>query len=259
MVETTIVFGRQKLPRDIHGGIQQAAGIVAEVQDERLHAALLQIVQLLPEFVRRGHIELGDPRVADLEIAAHLLGQNLRILHARHFDVLAGDRVVLDVLRGGAQDCERHLLPGIAAKQIDDVAEFHLLRGLPIDLDDLVIGEQARLESRRILHRRDDDQHAIPLRDHHAQSAEPAVRIVLHALEILRLHELRMRIEAVQHSAHGGVGQFLVSHLLLIHIILPDELQRAGEHREIAVAGVFLLRRGGRLEHPDADDDVEGH
>ena len=136
-------------------------------------------------------------------------------------------------LVAGAKDRQCDFLAGIAAEQIDRIAEIELFRGLSIDLDNLVIGQQPRPDSRRVFHRGDDDERALPLGNHDAQPAEAAVGVVLHALEILRLHELGMRVEAIEHSAHGRVGQFFVTDLLLVHVILADELEGAGEDRKV--------------------------
>ena len=94
------------------------------------------------------------------------------------------------------------------------------------------------------------------LRDDHADAAELAVRVVLHALEIRRLHELAVRIERAEHPAHRGIREVLVGDFLFVHVVLPDELQRAGENGNRRVGGVILrVRDGERVVAAEADEN----
>src|SRR5438552_3309514 len=73
------------------GGGQEAAGIVAEVEHDGLHAVLGELLEHLVEIVRRLLLELSQLDVADA--AAQVLGAD-----GVHADLLALD---LEVLRLG--------------------------------------------------------------------------------------------------------------------------------------------------------------
>ncbi len=53
--------------------------------------------------------------------------------------------------------------------------------------------------------------------------------------------------------------QFLVGHLLVIHVILPDELHRPGKDRDVRIARIVLLLRSHGLVNAHADHDVKNH
>ncbi len=136
---------------------------------------------------------------------------------------------------------------GIAAQLRDCVAEFHLLGGFAVDLEDLVARQQPGLEAGRVLHRGDDDEIAILRRNDDAEAAELALGIVLHPLEVIRVHELAVRVQRAQHAPHRAVGEVVEGDFFLIHVILADELEGAGEDGDRRVAGVIprllLVRR----------------
>ena len=66
-METTLVFGGRNCPQHIDRAVEQAAGIVAQIEHQRLHSLLLQIVERLRQFFRGRFVELHDPDVTDLE------------------------------------------------------------------------------------------------------------------------------------------------------------------------------------------------
>ena len=62
----TILPVAQEQVGDLDGRAEQAAGIVAEVEDQALHSLFLELVEGLPQLVGRVLDEAGDPDVADL-------------------------------------------------------------------------------------------------------------------------------------------------------------------------------------------------
>ena len=101
------------------------------------------------------------------------------------------------------------------------------------------------LGRRGVLHRGNDDEHAVLRRDDQPQAVIAAAGVVLHVLEAVRLHELAVRIEPGEHAAQGVVGERAEVGLVLVHVILPDELEDAGEDRQAAVDAVVLGGVGG--------------
>ena len=71
-----------------------------------------------------------------------------------------------------------------------------------------------------------------------------------------------MRVQRAEHALERSVREVLIGHLLLIHIILPDELQCAREDSDTPVASVVLPRlRDGLIDAHDprgAEDNEEG-
>ena len=141
---------------DVHGLREQAAAVVAQVEDEPLGALLGQLVDVLAhvaagqpaELVELDVADLGalvvdDPlaRLGDLDRLAHdldLLGLLLRCPWAARVSVDRGALLALDAadarLDGGA-------LGGLAVDRLDDVAG----------------GEARGLRRRPVEHRRDDE------------------------------------------------------------------------------------------------------
>ena len=51
---------------DVYGAVQKSAGIIAEVENERLHSLLLQFIERFRQVVGGRFVELNKPDVADL-------------------------------------------------------------------------------------------------------------------------------------------------------------------------------------------------
>ena len=77
-------------------------------------------------------------------------------------------------------------VPGSPRKYFHRVRQRQVLRALAVNLDDAVAGQDARLETRRVFHRRDDRDEIVLHRDHDAQPAELALGVVLQLLVFVR-------------------------------------------------------------------------
>ena len=139
---------------------------------------------------------------------------------------------------------------------------IELLGGFAVDFENLVAGEETGSEAWGVFHGIQNGEHAAALRNHHAESAEFAARVLLHVFEIFRIHELAVRIELVEQASESVVGEVGVARFGFIHIVLPDELHGAGEELELIVGGVLrffrsigcLLREGVAGKDGDAED-----
>ena len=94
-------------------------------------------------------------------------------------------------------------------------------------------------------------------RDFDAEAVEPAARVILHVLEVIRLHELAVRIERREHAFHRGVNQIVVTRLVAVHVILPEQLDRFRENRNLRVAAIVIAAGGVGGVKPDAEENVE--
>src|SRR5205814_9541845 len=101
--------------------------------------------------------------------------------------------------------------------------------------------------ARRVFHRRDNREISVAHRNDNSEAAKLAFRVVLHSLEVARLHELTVRIEAGEHSAECRVSEVMIVDLFLVNIVLPNELQRASEDRNACVTDVVLRLGGERV------------
>ena len=78
------------------------------------------------------------------------------------------------------------------------------------------------------------------------ESGEFAFCIFLHALEILRFHELAVRIEVVEHAVQGAIGEIFVAGLRIVNVVLADQLHGPSEDFKLLVGGIRLFgTRGG--------------
>src|SRR5471032_2370889 len=78
-------IGRQKLRADINGNVQESAGIVPEIEHQRLHATLLEVIERLPQLFRGWLVELNQADITDLERAAQIRVEYPGPLDALHF------------------------------------------------------------------------------------------------------------------------------------------------------------------------------
>ena len=129
-------------------------------------------------------------------------------------------------------------LPGLAAQDIDRILQPQFLGRDAVDFQNLIAGQNAGLRRRRVFHRRDHGEQSVLDRDLDAEAVEPAAGVVLHVLEVVRVHELAVRIERGKHALHRGVDQVVIADLVAIDVILPDQLDRLREGGDLRVAAV---------------------
>src|SRR5690606_33921351 len=120
------------------GGRQQAAGIVAQVDDHAAQARLfLQILQCAAELAAGVGLELGDADIAKA-VFEHFAA------HAFDLDDVADD----GDFDGGVDTFTQHRQHDGralgAAHQVDGIPQAHALDGVVVELDDQVAGLDAR-------------------------------------------------------------------------------------------------------------------
>ena len=136
------------------------------------------------------------------------------------------------------------LSPGLPLSAVIASASCIFLGGRTVDLENLVAAHESGLGGGGVLHRGNDDEHAVLRGNDEAQAVVTAAGVVLHVLEVVRLHELAVRVQAREHAAQGVVGQRAVIDFVLVHVVLADKLEHAGEDRQ---AGVNVVVLGGRF------------
>ena len=210
-----------------------------QIENEGIHPLRFQFVQCGGEFRSGGFVELGDACIADAGLCRAPLGKDAGVFDAGYLDDFAGEFIILHLTCGGAPDCEAYFFSGIATEFFDGLVEWRVVGVLSVDFENLVAWKNTRLEAWRVLHRVDHCKNAGFLGDHYTESTKFAARVLLHVFEALGLHELAVGIEVVEHPPKRVVGEFLVVHLGLVHIVLPDELHGTGEELELLVGRIL--------------------
>jgi hypothetical protein len=64
-------------------------------------------------------------------------------------------------------------------------------------------------------------------------------------------------IEGREHAFHRGINQIVVTRLVAIHVILPEQLNRFRENRNLRVAAIVIPAGGVGGVKPDAEENVK--
>ena len=219
---------------DSHRLVEQAAGVVTQIEDDAdqlVVGLLLQILHRVVEadiglLVERGDTDIGD--VVAFEMRA--------------------DRLDLDD-RAGQLDVER-LLPLTTHRQRDLAVDrtAHLLDRLrqgqaldrgAVEMGDQIVGLQAGARRRGVVDRRDHFYQPALHRHFDAQPAELAAGLDLHIGEVLGVQIVGMRVERGQHAVDRAFDQRVV--LDFVDIAVAHQLEHIAEQVELLV-GVLGVR-----------------
>ena len=223
---------------DSHRLIEQAAGVVTQIEDDADQLVVGLLLQILHRIVEADIgllVERGDTDIADVVA----------------FEMRA-DRLDLDN-RAGQLDVER-FLAFAAYGQVDIAVDRapHLLDGLrerqtlhrvAVEMGDQIARLQAGMRGRRVVDRRDDLYESVLHRHFDAEPAELAAGLHLHVIEVFGVEVIRMRIERGQHAVDRALDQLIV--LDLIGVTVAHDLEHIAEQVELLV-GLGRVRRGGR-------------
>ncbi len=216
--------------------VEQAAGVVAQVEDQPLHLGVLRLdlgeggLGLVGGLL----VEAGDAQ--DAVVAVEAGDRGLRLDHLAHDLHVEG----IGFLAGDGQG---HRLAGLAAHLLDRVVDRQAQHALAVHGGDVVAGLHAGGEGGRAVHRRDHLDHAVLAGDLDAQAAVFAARLVAHVVEVLGVEVAGVRIERGQHAVEGGVDQLGVVDRR--HILALDGVQHVAEQAEHPIG----LGSGGRRGH----------
>ena len=215
--------------------VKQATRIVAQVEHEALHVLQLEFAQRLLEITRGCLTKLRQAHVAYLVFVDDELALVVDVLNSGDLDQrpLEGD---LNVLPGGRSE-ERHFdfRTRLAPKLVHRLRHGNIAGVFALNLHDAVTRHDARLIGWRVLHRRQHCEVAILNVDVHADTAEPALGVVLEVRVLGRRHELAMGIEHAKHAPQRTVHKILVRQLAAINVVAPDALEHVDEQVEIGV------------------------
>ena len=195
------VAARQEAVRDADRLIHLAARVVAQVEDQPLHAAALEPLE------RRSEIAIGDfGEVAQLDVAGALVDHE-RALDGRDADLVPFDGQLDQLVEAAALD--RHVDRGaLRALQLRDrLVAGPALGALAGDLGDGVAAADAAAERRRPFEHGADEDVAVDRLDGDAEAVIVAFLALAHLGVAARIEEARMRIERVQQPVDRRVDQ----------------------------------------------------
>ncbi len=236
-------FRRQEGGGNADGTVEQAAGVVAQVEYEPLERTIPeQLVEVLDHRRTRVLLERGDAQVA----VAILDQFRLDALHLDHFarqgDV---DRFCLPL----ADDRQSDLRLRLAAHALDGVGQRQPLDERVVDLEDEVAGLDSRPVGRRVLDRRDDLDQTVFHADLDTDAAELALRSYLQVLERVGIKVARVGVEVREHAADGMGDQLLVFDRLDIAAL--DRVEHFGKGAQFLdgqAGSRFLVRDRRKLQ-----------
>jgi hypothetical protein len=188
---------------DADRGIEEAARILAEVEDELLHPLALQLLERVAELANGRRREVLDADVADAGADHQHVADRVR------GDGGAGDRERDRLFDADAQDLD---VDGGALRSLqllDDVVEREIIGGGAFDFGDDVAGADAEARGGRPFERGDDGDLIVAFGDEDAEAVEAALLAILHVGVLLRLEEGGVGVEGAEHAVDGGVDDLV--------------------------------------------------
>jgi hypothetical protein len=141
-----------------------------------------------------------------------------------------------------------HVRPGPAAHLSDRFVHVHPARVVPFDLEDLVARAHAGARRRRA-RERDEHREKIPARvDLDADAAELPRGVRFEQRVVLGREVARVRVEGVDHAAHGAVDDAVFVHRVDVAVL--DVREHLRDHAEATVGGSREGRPSGRRAGP---------
>ena len=248
-VRDAAIGGGYQRPSGQEGGgntdcrVEQAAGVVTQVEDEPLErAGLIQIGQMLDDRRSRVFLEGSDAQVAVLVVDT--LG-----FHALDFDDFPRQREFDRLCFALADDGQLDLGLGFATHALDCIVQAHALDQFVVKLEDQIAGLDASAVRGRVLDRRNNFDQAILHADFDAQPTELALGTRLQILESVGVEVGRVRVEVGEHATDGMRDQFLVFDRL--DIALLDGVEHLGEGAQFLdrqIGPCRLLGHGRKLQ-----------
>ena len=204
----------QKQIRDSDGGVEYAARVVSEVQDQALETAFilgLEGFQHPAQVFGRVRLKTGDPHIAEAGFQ-HLAA------HALVGDHGAGDAELKRRFLAFPENGQHDLAAWLAAHELDGVIQEHAFDRLVIQPDDHIAGLNAGPFRGGVVNGRDDPDKTVFHVDLNAQAAEftrgPFLQILIRGL----IQISGVRVQAREHAADRVFQQGAVVYGL--HIIV---------------------------------------
>ena len=224
-----------------HGAVQDAAAVVAQVDDEALEIA--GVAHAVKSFAEVGGGVLVEGRHADVADAVRA-GQEAGVGHGGDFDRLTRDGVVEDRVGAGGEPAAAHfhldVSAGLTAQPRRHVGDFHVLGdGSAVNLQEDVAVADARLAGRRTPSRLGELHDGVAAHNSRADAAVFArgdgVDFVLLLLAVI----LGVGVDVAEHGVDGHADVLLG--VKRVHIagvqLLVDFVERGEAALDVGFAG----------------------
>ena len=247
---------------DLDGLVERAAGVVAQVEHQPLHPLLGQLRERVAHLAVARLGELGQPDVPGLRV------DHERAAHRRDVDVVALDVQIDEPRRARAPDRDVHLGALLAAQRPHRLVARPAVRVLALDPRDDVAPAQALLVGGRALEQAHHGDVAVDDDDADAEAVVVPFLPLAHLRVGPRVHEVRVRIQRLQHAVDGAVHQPGGVHRL--GVVVLDGSERGGEDA-VLLADLVLVgqgpapeqpahqRRDEHRQHPDREPAITAH
>ena len=240
----------------LHGRIEVAARVVAQVDDEIGESSLRKVGKSNEEF---GVGCLAEVLYSDVT--------RLVVKHVSGGDALLGDVAschgkVLDGLLSVAHHADFHLCVLRTFKAVHRLFVCHFLadKWFPIDAHNLVAGKQARSLCRTVLDYVLHMYRVLAYRELDAHAGERTAQVVGGSLHILGTDIDGVRVEIGENLRYRLIDKRIDVHL--IDILVVDNMQEIGEAVASRIDDIESVSRkmvGIESADKDADDDAYSH
>ena len=247
---------REKLFRHVNRLIQQAAGIVAQIENQAGAVLLLNFGQRFLQILRGVIAKLADANVADGFRQEFIVRGAFEIDHGTDGDHFADEFDLLGLAGAGPEKSQLHLGGRLAAELLHRFREIasHVFA---IHLEQFIPGQDAGLFPGGAFHWGDHRDAVRPDGDHEANATVLAFGILAEFVVLARLHVLAVRVQRVEHAFQRAFDQGIIGKVLALDVLLPDALH---DQRENAQRFIRLVRLGGRSGteiNPRADEGID--
>ncbi len=222
--------------------VQQAAGILPQIEDHRLHPLLLHRRDFLPKLRRRSLAHGIQRDVADTAVEHRARRNGLDV------DLGADQGVLERVGDAGPPHRDRDLAARRATQRLDRLIVLPALGGLPVDLDDLVTGLHARPLGGSLRQRSHHGDPAVTNVDLDAETRVVAGGLLGQRLVVVSREQHGVGIlELLEHAPRRLLVEIGLSQR--VHVVRADVAQDVVEQAGLLV---HVARPGPPLQQPAA-------
>ena len=187
---------------DFDSLVQKSTRIVAHVEDELLHALLLEAAECVFDIACSLVAKGGELDVADV------WSDHAVIRNSVDDDFCSGDGVVHEIGNTFSFNGDRHIGANFTTELVDGVIKRHALCFFAIDFADAVPSADAELECRSAGKRRNNREDVVAEADRDSDATELTFHRNAEAFVILGRENRCVRIQNVSDAIDGGVREF---------------------------------------------------
>ena len=196
----------QEFLSDLHGSMEVSSPVLLQVEDERLHAFLLQFLHALAELVVRGSTKITNTDIAHLG-TYHICGINRMNgnLVTNHLEC----QLVLYAPTDDTQHGDRSLRP---TQTLHNLLFRHLntCNGGIIDADDTVASQNAHTFRRAVGDGLNDEERILNHIELHTNAFEITLQGLIGFLNLLSRQIGGVRVQFLYHATNAVLNEFIL-------------------------------------------------